>query len=74
MNRLPVNPLIERGLEMAEQRLGMGELCKRLDSPSSSIEAWRLGHTTMPDGKFLLLVEVLMQIDPHWTNQNSPTE
>ena len=71
MQRMPVNPLVSRGLELAEKRLGLGELCKRLESPSGSIEAWRLGHTEMPSAKFLVLVDILMEIDPHWTNKTA---
>jgi hypothetical protein len=71
MNRLPVSPLICRGLEIAEKRLGMWELCKRLESPSASIEAWRIGQSEMPNAKLLLLVDILMEIDPEWTNKAS---
>jgi hypothetical protein len=68
VQRLPVNPLISRGLELAEKRLGMTELCKRLGSPPSAVIAWRQGDTTMPEGKFLILVDLLTELDPDWTN------
>ena len=69
MNRLPVSPLISRGLELAEKSLGMAVLSERLGSPAGAIMAWRLGHATMPEGKFLILVDILMEIDPDWTSK-----
>jgi hypothetical protein len=51
----------------------MWELCKRLDSPAASVVAWRLGHSEMPNAKFLALVEILMEIDPDWTNKTAST-
>ena len=68
MNRLPASPLITRGLELAEKHLGLKELCERLGSPEGSIRAWRMGHATMPENKFLRLVEILSEIDPSWTD------
>jgi hypothetical protein len=69
VNRLPVSPLISRGLEIAERRLGMAEVCRRFGSPSSAVVAWRLGDAAMPDAQFLVLVDMLLEIDPHWTNR-----
>jgi len=71
MNRLPVSPLVSRGLQIAEKHLGMTELSVRLGSPATTIMAWRLGHVTMPEGKFLLMVDILMEIDPNWTDRAS---
>ena len=65
MNRLPASPLIARALEIAEKRLGMKELSERLGSPESSIEAWRMGHATMPENKFLTLVDLLTELATH---------
>jgi hypothetical protein len=70
MQRLPASPLIARALEIAEKRLGMTELSVRLGSPASSIEAWRLGHATMPEYKFLRLVDILTELDPSWNEWN----
>jgi hypothetical protein len=70
MQRLPASPLIARALEIAEKRLGMTELSVRLGSPASSIEAWRLGHATMPEYKFLRLVDILTELDPGWNEWN----
>jgi len=72
MNRLPASPLITRGLEIAEKRLGMEELCKRLRATETSIRAWGLGHATMPEYKFLQLVDILSDLDPHWTDKAKP--
>ena len=70
MQRLPASPLIARAVEIAEKRLGMTELSVRLGSPASSIEAWRLGHATMPEYKFLRLVDILTELDPSWNEWN----
>jgi hypothetical protein len=56
MNRLPTSPLIMRGLEIAE----------------TTIRAWRLGHATMPEYKFLRLVDILTVLDPKWTDEAKP--
>jgi hypothetical protein len=72
MNRLPASPLISKGLEIAEKYLGMEELCRRLGAPDSTIKAWRFGHATMPERKFLLLVDILMELDPNWTDKAKP--
>jgi hypothetical protein len=69
MDRLPANPLVVRGLEMAEKHFGVVELSRLLGSPAGTISAWRSGESAMPRNKFLLLVDLLMQIDPEW---NSP--
>jgi len=69
MNRLPTSPLISRGLEIAEKRLGIDELTVRLNAPETSIRAWRLGHASMPEYKFLKLVDILTEIDPDWTDR-----
>jgi len=61
--------LISRGLEIAEKRLGIDELTVRLNAPETSIRAWRLGHASMPEYKFLKLVDILTEIDPDWTDR-----
>jgi hypothetical protein len=66
MNRIPVSPLISRGLELAEKRLGQVELSVRLGSPAESIKAWRIGTATMPEQKFRMLVDILTELDPNW--------
>ena len=71
MNRLPASPLISKGLEVAEKHLGIEELCRRLGGPDST-KAWRFGHATMPDHKFLLLVDILTELDPNWTDKAKP--
>ena len=42
----------------------------RLGSPATSIEAWRSGHATMPEYKFLQLVDLLTELDPSWNEWN----
>jgi len=67
VNRVPVSPLIAKGIEIAQARLGIEELCKRLDAPEALIRAWQLGHITMPESRFLRLVDILTELDPSWT-------
>jgi hypothetical protein len=74
MNRLPVSPLVMRGLEISEKHLGMAELSTRLGAPEETIRAWRLGHVEMPDKQFLRLVDVLADIDPSWLSAPKRTE
>ena len=61
-----------KGLEIAEKRLGMEELSRRLGAPEPTIRAWRFGHATMPEYKFLRLVDILTELDPDWTDQAKP--
>jgi hypothetical protein len=71
MNRLPASPLIARALEIAEKKIGMDELSRRLNAPDSIVRAWRDGHATMPEYKFLSLVDVLTELDPSWKDWDS---
>jgi hypothetical protein len=66
MNRLPASPLIFRALDVAEKHLGIEELSRRLVAPESMIRAWRFGHATMPEYKFLRLVDIITELDPSW--------
>lgn len=66
MNRLPVNPLIMRGLRIAEEELGLDGLAARLGVSAGAIDDWRMGLAAMPQDKFLELVDVLANIDPSW--------
>lgn len=66
MERLPASPLIAKGLDIAQRHFGMRELSTRLGSPAGTINAWRLGQTTMPQQKFHLLVDLLLEIAPTW--------
>jgi CheY-like chemotaxis protein len=68
VNRLPVSPLVSRGLDIAEKYLGLHSLCEKLGAPEMLIRAWRFGHAEMPHGKFMLLVDVLTELDPNWSN------
>ena len=64
----PGNTLVVRAIEVAEQRLGMEELARRLKTPDTTVRAWRDRHATMPERKFLLLVDVLAELDVTWTD------
>jgi hypothetical protein len=68
MDRLPANPLVGRALDVVEKKIGIRELCHRLVAPEAAIRAWRLGHSRMPDSKFLQLVDILTELDPSWTD------
>ena len=71
MNRLPINPLIMRGLQLAEEQLGLEGLARRLGVSAGAIDDWRIGLAAMPQDKFLELVDVLASIDPSW-KRNDP--
>jgi CheY-like chemotaxis protein len=66
VNRLPVNPLIMRGLRIAEEELGLDGLAARLGVEAGTIDDWRMGLAAMPQDKFLELVDLLSGIDPSW--------
>ena len=70
MDRLPASPLLTRALDVVEKRLGMRELSERLGSPESSIQAWRVGHATIPENKFLKLVDILTELAVAWEEWN----
>ena len=70
MNRLPVSPLIARALDVSERRLGIEELAKRLDAAATTVRAWRLGHATMPEDRFLKLVDILTELAVDWDEWN----
>ena len=72
MNRMPASPVVSKGLEIAEKHLGIVELAKRLHTVPSIIYAWRLGHDTMPEYKFLALADILSALDPDWTEGAQP--
>src|SRR3954464_11902198 len=72
MNRLPISPVVKRALEIAEKHLGLEELCARLVAHEMSVHSWRFGHVEMPNEKFLLLVEILTDLDPQWSNAITP--
>ena len=67
MNRLPASPLISRAIRVAEQHLGIEELARRLVAPETLIRTWQTGLATMPEYKFLRLVDILTELDPGWT-------
>ncbi len=66
MNRLPISPLVLRGLQIAERHLGIAELAKRLGTTESTVRSWQLGLSEMPDREFLLLADLLNEIGEPW--------
>lgn len=69
MNRLPVSPLVSRGLDIAERHLGLDALCEKLGAPEMLLRAWRSGAVEMPHAKFMLLVDLLTGMVPNWSNE-----
>jgi DNA-binding transcriptional regulator YdaS (Cro superfamily) len=49
-------------LERAGKLVGRDELARRLNVPSTLLEAWLRGDVTMPDGKLMQLARVLDNI------------
>lgn len=70
MNRPPASPLVSRAIDVAEKRLGMDELAQKLVAPPTAIEAWRSGHPSMPEAKFLKLVDILTDLSIQWDEWN----
>ncbi|MGQ0651913.1 MAG: hypothetical protein ACT4P4_06540 [Betaproteobacteria bacterium] len=46
----------------AAKRLGRDELARRLNVPEALLETWMNGHATMPERKFIALVDLLDHI------------
>jgi hypothetical protein len=59
---MPDTQFTARALERALRALGPDELSTRLQSPPELIQTWINGHATMPERKFLRLVDVLDEI------------
>jgi len=59
---MPDTQFMARALERALKALGPEELSARLQSPPELIQTWINGHATMPERKFLRLVDVLDEI------------
>ena len=73
MNRLPVSPLVMRALAVAEKRLGISQLCHRLDAPEAVVRAWQSGAIEMPDKDFLRLIDIVIDLEPDfWARKPKP--
>jgi hypothetical protein len=59
---MPDTKFTARALERALRALGPEALATRLQSPPELIQTWINGHATMPERKFLRLVDVLDEI------------
>jgi len=59
---MPDPQFIVKALEKALQALGPDELSARLSAPPELIQTWINGHATMPERKFMRLVDVLQEI------------
>jgi len=60
---MPDRQVMATALERALKALGPDELSARLNAPPELIQTWINGHATMPERKFLSLVDVLEEID-----------
>lgn len=49
-------------LAEAARRLGREELARRLKVPEALLDTWMNGHATMPERKFLALLDVMDRI------------
>ena len=66
MHRMPSSALIMRVIAVLDKKIGMAELAARLKVPEDTLRAWRNGHATMPERKFLVLVDILTEHVPSW--------
>jgi transcriptional regulator with XRE-family HTH domain len=72
MSERAASAILRRAIEIAEQYLGVEELCVRLGVPASTIDAWRLGFLAMPDDDFMRLLEIATGLDPDfWARENT---
>ncbi len=71
MSPLPAAALVRRALQRAERILGLKELALRLRATEATVMAWRDGHASMPERKFLSLVDLLDEIDASWDSTRS---
>jgi hypothetical protein len=60
---VPDRHFTTQALERALKALGPEKLSVRLQVPPELIQTWINGHATMPERKFLRLVDVLDEID-----------
>jgi hypothetical protein len=54
------NPLVACVLEVAEAKLGIEELARRLKISSDQVRAWRDGQILAPEHKLLAVADVLV--------------
>ena len=59
---MPDTEVMARALERALKALGPDELSTRLQAPPELIQTWINGHATMPERKFLRLIDLLDEI------------
>ncbi|HTM58775.1 MAG TPA: hypothetical protein VL199_00330 [Burkholderiales bacterium] len=60
---MPDQEVMARALERALKAIGPDLLSTRLQVPPELIQTWINGHATMPERKFLRLVDVLDEIE-----------
>ena len=60
---MPDREVMARALERALKAIGPDELSTRLKAPPELIQTWINGHATMPERKFLALVDLLDEIE-----------
>jgi hypothetical protein len=60
---MPDREVMARALERALKALGPDDLSVRLQAPPELIQTWINGHATMPERKFLRLVDLLDELE-----------
>ncbi len=66
--------MVMRALQIAEEKLGLQQLSLRLSAPGATLHAWRDGHATMPQHRFLRLIDLLSALDPAWYDSEEKSE
>ena len=61
-----------KALQVAEVKLGMEELSRRINAPAEQIRGWRMGRATMPERKWFMLIDILLDVDPNWDEMTKP--
>lgn len=51
-------------LEHALGAIGLDELAARLDAPAQAVQTWMRGQEAMPERNFMLLLDLLLDINP----------
>ena len=58
--------LVRLALQEAEKKLGFDKRASRLKARDTTLRAWRDGHSAIPQSKFIILVELMSEVDPNW--------
>jgi len=70
-DRLPVSPLVARAIQVAQYKLGLDQLARKMNVSQALLKAWRDGQASMPRADFLALVDLLLDLDISWDDWDS---